>query len=107
MSYYQPNPAENAAVDFKCTACGHTWTTSDPKLDTCPACGYTCTGYSCQVLPASAVPTGGEKTPEDGFVCTACGYVWTRNDIKQDKCPSCGYACNPYSCQVVIPPKSE
>lgn len=43
----------------------------------------------------------------DGFKCTACGHIWAPKDTKFDKCPACGYACNPYSCQIRPAPKKE
>lgn len=40
---------------------------------------------------------------EDGFKCTACGTIWSVQETKSGVCPSCGYTCNAYVCQVVDP----
>lgn len=111
MTQYYVNKSENTALDFKCTACGYVWTTADSKQAVCPSCGYACNPYSCQILPASGAKPADDlpdaKKLADGFKCTACGYIWTVNDAKQENCPSCGYACNPYACQVVFAPKQQ
>lgn len=46
-------------------------------------------------------------TGEDGFKCTACGATWSVQETKSGVCPTCGYACNAYVCQVVDPTLQE
>lgn len=106
MSLYHVNKSKNSSAGFKCTACGYVWTAADTKHEKCPNCGYNCNPYACQVLPSepkdSHIPNH-EKPKTEGYKCTACGYTWTSETAVQDKCPSCGYKCNPYACQVITP----
>ncbi len=44
---------------------------------------------------------------EEGFKCTACGATWSVQETKSGVCPSCGYTCNAYVCQVVDPTPKE
>ncbi len=40
------------------------------------------------------------ENAEEGYKCSACGYMWGSKEAK-DKCPMCGFVCNPYSCEVI------
>lgn len=47
------------------------------------------------------------ETVEDGFKCTACGATWSVKNEKTSICPSCGYTCNAYVCQVIDPTNKQ
>lgn len=111
MSLYHVNKSKKPTSGFKCTACGYLWTTADSKLEKCPKCGYHCNPYTCQaVSPAQkdSQRLDQEKQAAEGYKCVACGYKWTSGDTTtHDKCPVCGYKCNPYSCQVITTEHSK